>query len=53
VDFNQRLTEIYEAIFDYDKSNSYQKEIGLMTFDKNSKAWLLNVINLFSLQIEF
>ena len=53
VDFKERLTGIYQAIF----SNMYVREhevsIGHMIFNKDSKAWLLDVINLFSLQIEF
>ena len=53
VDFKERLTEIYQAIFSDMYTKDYKKDIGQMTFGKNSKDWLLNVINLFSLQIEF
>ena len=45
--------EVYYAIFNDMYTKDYKKEIGQMTFDKDSKAWLLNVVNLFSLQIEF
>lgn len=53
VDYKERLTEIYQAIFSDMYTKDYKKDIGQMTFGKDSKAWLLNVTNLFSLQIEF
>ncbi len=53
VDFKERLTEIYQAIFNDMYTKDYRKDIGQMTFVKGSKEWLLNVVNLFSLQIEF
>lgn len=53
VDLKKRLAEIYNAIFNNMYTKDYKKDIGQMTFGKDSKDWLLNVVNLFSLQIEF
>ena len=53
VDIKKRLMEIYQAIFDDMYTKNHNKDIGQMSFGKDSKAWLLNVVNLFSLQIEF
>ena len=53
VDFDERLTEIYNAVFNYENNKGYAKKVGQMTFSKDSKGWLMNVVNLFSLQIEY
>ncbi len=53
VDFNERLNEIYNAIFNYENTKGYAKKVGQMTFSKDSRGWLMNVVNLFSLQIEY
>jgi len=53
VDFDERLNEIYNAVFNYENDRGGAKKVGQMTFSKDSKGWLMNVINLFSLQIEF
>lgn len=53
VGFDERLTEIYNAVFNYENNNGYEKKVGQMTFSKDSKGWLMNVVNLFSLQIEY
>ncbi len=53
VDFDERLNDIYNAIFNWKNSKGYAKKIGQMTFSKDSKGWLMNVVNLFSLQIEY
>lgn len=53
VDFDERLNDIYNAVFNYGNGKGFAKTVGQMTFSKDSKGWLMNVINLFSLQIEF
>lgn len=53
VDFDERLNDIYNAIFNWENSKGYAKRVGQMTFSKDSKGWLMNVVNLFSLQIEY
>lgn len=53
VDFDERLNDIYNAIFNWENSKGYAKKVGQMTFSKDSKGWLMNVVNLFSLQIEY
>ena len=53
VDFDERLNDIYNTIFNWENSKGYAKKVEQMTFSKDSKGWLMNVVNLFSLQIEY
>lgn len=51
VDPQKRLEELYNCIFNF--VGTKQKGIGQMCFDKNSKEVLMNIVNLYSLQITF
>lgn len=53
VDFDERLNDIYNAIFKWENNKGNEKKVGQMIFSKDSKGWLMNVVNLFSLQIEY
>lgn len=53
VDFDERLKEIYDTIFKNENGIKFAKNVGQLIFFKDSKVWLMNVVNLFSLQIEY
>lgn len=53
VDFKQRISEVYYAIFQYDFALSYRYDVGQMTFTKRTKQDLLRIVSGLSMDADY